>query len=611
MNHKLYDMIKATIDRSLLAATIILSMLIVLTGPVSSAFCKNTYETFFKGTDYELNVYKIHGKTPGKTILIIGGIQGDEPGGFLSADLYADMRLERGNLIVVPRANFYSILLNRRQVNEDMNRKFMETSERNFETQVVTILKGLIAESDCLLNLHDGSGFYSDTWQSDMRNPMRFGQSIIVDCERYSDPKTGNVTELGNMARKVIDEINKNIDNSKLSFNFNDHRTNEQTTLHPEQRKSATYYALFSCGIPAFGIETSKTLPLETRILHHNLAVNAFMKMFDIKPEVPGITVEKPTVKYLVAKVNDQTPVVVADGETLNVAPGDTIKITHIEGNYERGYTVDIEAYGSINDLNKPFSINKPTRVVVRKDHNLCGSISISLNGNNKSRNTITKIPRVVYFKCKINRKELYFPNGTHVDILKGDQIELVDVGTIPESCPGVVVNLKGYVADVPVNTGEDRGCIVNTDRDLWKRYSLYKKGRIYQVVVLKDDKHVIGRLFFDIKEPSFQYIVFQLNNGVKRCFFPDDAISIQQDDSIKLVDVKTNVPYNFNVTTSLTGSDFSMPLGIGSSIDGKNLRQKGKPCDIVITRGNIKMGQIPLNVTSEGLAWSDQNNGQ
>ena len=55
--------------------------------------------------------------------MLIGGIQGNEPGGFLSADLYADMSLEKGNLIVVPRANFYSILLNKRGPHGDMNRK--------------------------------------------------------------------------------------------------------------------------------------------------------------------------------------------------------------------------------------------------------------------------------------------------------------------------------------------------------------------------------------------------------------------------------------------------------------------------------------------------------
>ena len=61
-----------------------------------------------------------------KTLLLIGGIQGDEPGGFLAADLYADLSLEKGNLIVVPRANFPSILQQKRKVNEDMNRKFAD-----------------------------------------------------------------------------------------------------------------------------------------------------------------------------------------------------------------------------------------------------------------------------------------------------------------------------------------------------------------------------------------------------------------------------------------------------------------------------------------------------
>ena len=73
------------------------------------------HEVFLPNTDHELNVYRIFGEEPGRTIMIIGGIQGDEPGSYLTADLYADIHLKKGNLIVVPRANFYSILLDRRE----------------------------------------------------------------------------------------------------------------------------------------------------------------------------------------------------------------------------------------------------------------------------------------------------------------------------------------------------------------------------------------------------------------------------------------------------------------------------------------------------------------
>ena len=579
-----------------------LSMMTVKTG-----WCKNTSETFFAGTNYELKVYKIQGKMPGKTILIIGGIQGDEPGGFLSADLYADMKLAQGNLIVVPRANFYSIVLNRRQINEDMNRKFSEPSKKNYEAQVVHILKQLIRESDCLLNLHDGSGFYFDTWQNEMKNPMRYGQSIIIDCETYTISKTNKVLRLGKMAQQAVNEINKNITNPENLFHLNNHRTQDQNTLHPEQRKSATYYALYKCGIPAFGIESSKSLPLKTRIYHHNLAINAFMKGFNIKPEVPGIGICHPSIKYVIMKVNDQTPVVVADGETLNISSGDVVKIIHIEGNYERGLSADINGYGSINDLNKAFAISQTTEIIIRKDHDRCGKIHIAANNTNRSLHTITKNPRVIYFKIRVNGEEKCFPNGAHVDLIKGDQIELIDVETSHDSIPGIVVNFKGFVGNRTVNTGEDRGYIINTDRDLWKRYSLYGKDRIYQVVVSKKDNYAIGRLFFDIKEPLFHYIVFQINEGGKRCFFQDEVIFIDQDDTIKLIDIKTNVNRNFNVNSTLNGPGMNVSLQVGSSIEAGKLDKNKNTYNITVTRGNIEIGLIPLKVRNEDLAWKSK----
>ena len=59
------------------------------------AHAKRENLVYFPNTPYELNIYKIYGKKPGKTLMMIGGIQGNEPGGFLSADLYADMSLSQ------------------------------------------------------------------------------------------------------------------------------------------------------------------------------------------------------------------------------------------------------------------------------------------------------------------------------------------------------------------------------------------------------------------------------------------------------------------------------------------------------------------------------------
>ena len=97
--------------------------------------------------------------------------------------------LEKGNMIVVPRANFLSILKKTRQVNDDMNRRFADDNIISYEDKVVTILKKLISQSDLLLNLHEGSGFYFPQWKSDQKNPSRFGQSIIADTSLYVNEK--------------------------------------------------------------------------------------------------------------------------------------------------------------------------------------------------------------------------------------------------------------------------------------------------------------------------------------------------------------------------------------------------------------------------------------
>ncbi|MCD6297669.1 MAG: hypothetical protein J7M30_10995, partial [Deltaproteobacteria bacterium] len=274
----------------------------------STAFSKRERLVYFSNTAYELNVYKIYGKRPGKTLMLIGGIQGNEPGGFLSADLYADMSLEKGNLIVVPRANFYSILLNKRGPHGDMNRKFThEDATDSMEDKIVSILKKLIGQSDYLLNLHDGSGYYYHEFIDKWRNPKRFGQSIIADCKAYIVPETKQLINLGEIARKVIAVVNPHIQNELYKFHFNNTRTADLDSSHKEQRKSATFYALTKHHIPAFGIETSKFLPsINLKVRYHNLVINAFMNLFDIVPEHPGIVLEPPVLKYLVLSVNGQ-----------------------------------------------------------------------------------------------------------------------------------------------------------------------------------------------------------------------------------------------------------------------------------------------------------------
>ncbi|MDP2646393.1 MAG: M14/M99 family metallopeptidase [Desulfobacterales bacterium] len=487
--------------------SMILTLAIVFT-PISSAGAeKRVHSVYFENTDYELSVYKIFGSNPGKTLMLIGGIQGDEPGGFLSADLYADISLAKGNLIVVPRANFQSIVLKLRKINEDMNRKFAEDRKSNYEAKIVVILKKLISESDVLLNLHDGSGFYSEKWESDSRNPNRYGQSIIADADVYVDPKTKKEIYLGDMARTAIKKINESIKNPLHHFHFNNHKTNETSSLHKEQRKSATFFALYSYSIPAFGVETHRGLPLEEKVRQHNVAINAFMEIFDIVPELPGVNLEKPKLYYLVIAVND-LPLVVKDQQTLHVNKGDMLEISHIEANYKRGLTADIVGLGTINDARKEFRILNPTRIVVRKDYYPSGSVNIAIGEKTSLMaqgvslsGKVKASPNVKAFKTRINGIEHVFNNYGTANLVKGDKFQITDVVAEHVAPADLVVNFKGFVGDPTNNTGEDRGFVIDTAKPLLKRYSLDKKGKQYQVVVTHKDKNM-GRLLVNLSDP-------------------------------------------------------------------------------------------------------------
>lgn len=484
-----------------------LSILCLFFGMDTALAQRRTHSVYFEGTDHELHVFRIYGEEPGKTLLLIGGIQGDEPGGFLSADHYADITLAKGNLIVVPRANFPSIVLQRRKINEDMNRKFAEDRRQNFETEVVAILKKLIAESDGFLNLHDGSGYYSDKWEGRDRNPLRYGQSIIADCETYVNPETGETINLSAMARSVAKQINKHIKDSRHHFHFNNHRTVEKTSLHKEQRKSATYYALYTYGIPAFGVESSKSLSLEKKVHHHNLAINAFMDLFDIVPQTPGINLDDPVLDYLIISVNDLLPVAVKNRQTLNIRPDDTIMISHIEANYDRGLTADIIGYGNINDVRKKVRLIGPTKIVVRKDYLPCGEVYLSLGQKRADRASgisISDRPTPSYsflsYRIMVQDRERTYPNYAHVKIRRGDKFKIVDVITNIADPSSLTVNLKGFVGNSRNNTGEDRGYVVDTGKDLWKRYSLNKKGKKYQIIVTHNET-TLGKLYIDLED--------------------------------------------------------------------------------------------------------------
>lgn len=572
------------LNKTCLAAVSVSVLLFLLAFP-SQGISNRDHFIYFPNTVYELNIYRINGKHDGKTLMLIGGIQGNEPGGFLSADLYADMSLEKGNLIVVPRANFYSIILNQRGPHGDMNRKFThEDNGISMEDKIVTILKKLISESDYLLNLHDGSGYYHPTYINKWRNPKRFGQAIIADCKEFHIPGTDRTIPLGEMAKKVLEGVNPHINNDLYKFRFMNTRTAEKDSPHKEQRKSATFYALNIHHIPAFGVETSKFLPsIDLKVRYHNLVINAFMDLFGIVPQSPSLAMETPSLKYLVVSVNGATPIVVNKNETLKISRGDSIHIPHIEANYERGLSLDILGYGDLNDYRKDFEIYRDTVIVVRKDNHKFGEIPVKITGKKAvaPREGI-HADRIDSFVVETNGRRYLLSNNETFELVRGEKMKIIDV--LPSGISGITVNFKGFVGDRTNNTGEDRGYVIDTASDLMKRYSIDKKGRSYPVIVSRDDR-TIGKLIVELIPPKLHFLVLKVNDHRHILLRPDDSISLSIQDVIRMEEIQTNLCDNRDVHLSINGHTF----GPGES------RELNELCTSRHNQVNIRMGPLLL----------------
>jgi hypothetical protein len=229
-------------------------------------------------------LFKKEGNEKGNTLLIIGGIHGDEPGGYFApAFLEQYYEIKSGNVWVIPDLNADSIMANNRGLYNDMNRKFSSIEESDPDFDTVTKIKEIILDKkvDLILNLHDGYGFYRNKYENAIFNPNAWGQATIIDQEKINGlDKFGNLDEI---ASQVNDSLNKdNLFKDYHSFGVK----NTETKFKDEQMQlSLTFFAV-THNKPAFAIETSKNITdLTHKVIYQLKSIEEFMNIMHIKFE--------------------------------------------------------------------------------------------------------------------------------------------------------------------------------------------------------------------------------------------------------------------------------------------------------------------------------------
>lgn len=243
-------------------------------------------KTYFSPTFFPLDVYYLQGELPGPTVMVQGGIQGDEPSGVVCAQILTLAKVKKGNLIIVPRANWPSLLLYKRQINVDLNRRFDKDYHQYYEDTLAKAISYLSSISDGLIHLHEGSGFYSPTYINIERNPRRYGQSIIIDTSTYQR------LYLASLAENVLSTVNNQLHPPDYAFSLFNMNTFSSNTLYPEQKKSLTYNVLKKYQKPAFAVEVSKNIKdLAWKVQHMLLVVKKLAKEMGVEIDVSGLDV--------------------------------------------------------------------------------------------------------------------------------------------------------------------------------------------------------------------------------------------------------------------------------------------------------------------------------
>lgn len=215
-----------------------------------------------------------------RAVLVVGGIQGDEPGGFSAATLVGTRyEIQEGAVWVVPNLNFPSIIRRSRGLHGDMNRKFAKLPESDPQYDTVRRIQELIRHPQVglVLNLHDGSGYYRPRRESALCNPRRWGQSIVIDQECL-EPHIF-MYQLGQEAASVAETVNGQLMAPLHRYHVHNTRTAEGDR---EMEKSLSYYAVRH-GKAAFGLEASKEFGVALRAYYHLLMIESFLQQAGIR----------------------------------------------------------------------------------------------------------------------------------------------------------------------------------------------------------------------------------------------------------------------------------------------------------------------------------------
>ncbi|MBU4350382.1 succinylglutamate desuccinylase/aspartoacylase family protein [bacterium] len=228
--------------------TFIVIILLLFCFPQTALLQTTSVEYICAETDYETPVFIIKTDYKEPTIMIVAGTHGNEKAGIKAAEYLKDnLNIERGTLIIIPRANIMACEENVRcfppEIN--LNRVYPGNPQGNSVEKLAYEIFNLMKRYDIglLVDLHESIEFYR-------KNPKNYGQTVVIDSDDDC---------LLELSFFLVEEMNQGIIEDG----------NKYQVLVDPVKGSTAYCAHHQLGIPALTFETCRKLPLSFRIDEH------------------------------------------------------------------------------------------------------------------------------------------------------------------------------------------------------------------------------------------------------------------------------------------------------------------------------------------------------
>ncbi len=218
-----------------------------------------TEQLLLPGTPDQTVLYITESEKEGPVILVIGGIHGNEPAGSLAAESIATWVVDRGTLLVIPRANVRAISAQTRCApgSGDLNRSFPGIAHGDSGKALARAIYNVMAEfrPQWVIDLHEAREF-------EYHFQGALGQTIIY-------PRNSGSLDV---VSQVIATLNEGDGLSEYG----------PFILRRGAVEGGTISSAISLGLDGFMVETCWREPLEARVSHHLRAVSSLLQLMGV-----------------------------------------------------------------------------------------------------------------------------------------------------------------------------------------------------------------------------------------------------------------------------------------------------------------------------------------